>query len=710
MGFPILRKILSTPVEKLFPRGSVWPPLACFGALVLSNTLLAYADLPFLWKILVVVLGLLLPWGIAFSLLRSKNSREDRGTFPVPVGLWCLLWAAAFFLRFYRLTSLSSWPIMDEGMFGYFALRLYEHWNWELTHWVSQEPILYTWGLAWCFKLWGPSLFSLWFFPAACSFLCLPMAWWASRTPAPLSGRFLFTALLALGFWPLYLGRFSVQSVLVVLLELWSFGLLGRYLVEKDLKTKLAKTLVLGVSVGVGFYSYLAWPLVALFVLLVLVTDPSLSLPRRLKAAGLYFATAALLALPLLLAYSREYRGYFGHLGASGLLSDGLNRLPLSWTYFRDLFWGDPGGFFRYGPVWGGLFDPVSTTLLFLGLARLAARPSRWTLWAALGMFLFFLPALLTNDLELMRLTPLIPVLTGIAAWGGRSLSSFLPPGRAGFLALVLAAIGGLSAYQLLGVYPRLWERDPDYYGAHKSEEFHGAYPLLESLAKKEGPGWILLHFNPDPYDQTLYLATYGFNAAENPRLDPLSAKWAAFLVNAHEQPYLAGALPQGRWVWLSEGLHRRDGGFLLGMVPLDDADLAVLNRWREADGALSELDHMVMERDVDPDQNPMLEVLRRAYPSFRDDPLLESRYWRIVALHHAAGGDTTSAVSDEFKAIRRGLPLAPLYNELGCLLFQEGDGAGARRAFQSALAARPNLTNASQNLANLPPPRPGRP
>ncbi len=61
---------------------------------------------------------------------------------------------------------------------------------------------------------------------------------------------------------------------------------------------------------------------------------------------------------------------------------------------------------------------------------------------------------------------------------------------------------------------------------------------------------------------------------------------------------------------------------------------------WVRADQSLKELTRLVMDFGVYPDQGPMLEALNKAiYPSFKGDPLLESRYWRITAIHVDAAG-----------------------------------------------------------------------
>ncbi|HUO57021.1 MAG TPA: hypothetical protein VMV05_02490 [bacterium] len=700
-----LKTLLSTPVEKLASTGSSQPILACFLCSVLANGLLSYTNPAPGPAVFVTTVGVLFPLWVVHQFLKVKKfNGGPEPLHPFPLWIWIPLLAVALVLRFDKLTALSTWPDMDEGMFGYFALRLSERWNWELLHWVSQEPILYTWGLALTFKLLGPSLYSLWLFPALCSLLCLPLAWWALPKPIPASLLSLFLSLLAVSFWPAYIGRFSVQSVLLLPWELLALGLLLRALLAKDGITRLGWVAALGAAAGAGFYIYLAWPLVAFVLGLVILTENSRLPLKRLPSAAVYAGVTSAVALPLLLAYTHENRGYFNHLGLYGFYHDLGGHLWLAWAYLKDLFWGNSAAAFRCGPVWGGLLNPVLTSLFLWGLVSLwPVRSRRWALWLVGALLAFFTPALLTNDLEMMRLTPILPLLLGIAAYGGLWLFEAVPGRtRVPFLVLLLAVSGGLDCWHLLGAYDGHWLKNPGYYGDHKSPEFYRAYSLLKPIGREEGPGLLLLDFNPDPYDQTLLVATYGMNAARNPQYKPQAALWGAVLANIHEQPYMSKLFPNGRWTWLSKGINRDDGGFLMDIIPLDAENRPKFEKWLRADTALRELTRLVMETDVDPHQGAMLKVLEGAYPQFKGDPLLESRYWRIMALHHLAGGDSALALEDEKKAIQRGYPMAHLYNEMGGIYMGEKRWSEAKEAFESATKAKFNLTNAGDNLKLL--------
>ncbi len=697
---PQSRSFLKTPIDKLPFQNSTPLFLVCLALILFSNILFSYFQIPLALKIQLVLLGMALPLFLLFQfhgkgkdLFRLETSPAFSGTF------WILLAATALFIRFFHLTSLS-WPVVDEGIGGYFAARLTQHWDWNLLQGPSQAPRLYTWFQTGIFKLFPSSLFSLRLEPALWSALTLPVAWLAARRLFSRSLSALFLFLLAFGFWPLLLGRYSTQSVFMVFWECLCLWLLARYLGTASPKTKGWQALGLGVGVGIGFYTYLSWPLVALMILAAILFRPKGS--DRWTPILLFLLPIAAALLPWIFSINQEYRGYFHHLW-NGNWKSGLDRASIASSYFRDLFWGAPGGSFHFGPVWGGLLNPVTTSLFFLGLVPLVqTRRDPRARWFGAALVLFFLPAILTNNFEMMRLCQLTPLLLFVGALGAQFLLS--RSGKRGPLLLTILLLGScsLDLYHLFSAVPRHGRENPAYYGDHKSVEFVKAYRLLNEKAAKEGPGQILLNFNPDPFDQTLFVGTYTFNSAENPGLDTANAKWAAVLTNIHEEALFKKTFPEGNWIWLSEGRGKRDGGFILEMVPVTPQNAARLKRWAEADRSLNDLTYLVMELGLDPDQNQMLAVLDKAYPSFKGDPLLESRFWRIRALHELANDRTEEAILDEQKALERGAPMAHLYNEMGCLLFKEKNVAEAKKAFEKAIQCRPNCTDAAQNLKAL--------
>jgi hypothetical protein len=593
--------------------------------------------------------------------------------------------------------------VADEGMFGYFTTRLERHWDWQLVHSPFNFAAPYCWVLFPFFKTLRNSLTALWLAPALLgwgSLFFLPFLRGKVFIPSTV---FVTGLWLAFGFWPLYLARFSHQAILMVFWECLVLALLSRCLEKPAGNSLPVPWISLALLTGLGFYTYLAWPMVAFMVLVVFLAGPPKSWGQRGLAALQFGGWTLLPALPLFISFARDYHSYLGHLWAFGSPQVWAERLRLPWAYFQALLWGHRGSF-GYGPLWGGLLNPVQGSLLLVGLAHLISSPTQArNLWLLLSLAVFSSPAFLTNDFEMLRLTPLIPILAYLSALGTLRVVSILslPKAVAG-LAFLLVFSFALDAHHLFGVYPDYQKTHPAYYGMHKSPEFERAYRSLTDQALREGPGCVLLNTLPDPFDQTLSTAVFSFNVADNPRLDLGKARWVAVLANAHEEPYFRKLFPGGSWTWLSEDLGRQDGGLILEVVPLNERTRPQLDQWTKADGDLQELTRLVMETGVSPDQSRMLDVLDRAYVDFKGDPLLESRYWRLRALHLAAGGKNRESIEAYRQGIEKGLPLAHLYNEMGCLLFKEKDWAGAQKAFEKAASLKPDLTNAKINLQNL--------
>ncbi len=679
---------------------------ACAGLLTVANVLLSYFPLTIPQALWVILIGLFLPLA-ALLFIPAKNIRPDlkKEPFPkIPFGLWAAVAALALFLRLYRLDSLSSWPTVDEGVYSYFSTELARHWDWRLLISTSQVPAIYCWGQALLFKFFSPSLLTLWLYPALWSLACLPIALVLSRKAFTPLISFFVLVFMASGFWPLYLGRLSIHGGFFLAVEFLVFWSLTLYL-KSPAPQKNQRLAVLALVTGLGFYTYLAWPLVAAWIGLVLLWEPLKNQKQKWVNFFIFVIGNCAALFPLILTYHQEYRGYFHHVwvGSSGSLL--LKNLPLAFSYFRNLFWGLPSPTLSMGGVWGGLFNPVVTGLFFTGfsvLIKTKTRPS--FLWAA-AFVLFSLPAFLTSNLEMTRLTPLIPVIFCTAAWGLQFLLGLASRSwRPLLLGFVLLASLGFDGVHFLGVYPDHWKKHPDYYGSYKSPEYARAYAWLKAQQKAQGPGLILLNFVPDPYDQTLATAVAGFNSAGNLNLTSRPT-WAAILANIHSMPALAARFPKSRWIWLSQGLNRPDGGLSLGLIPLTPIGQKTIQKWTAADQALNPLVDQVLERGVDPDQSAMLQILRNAAPYFQGDPLLESILWRLRAIHEAAAGQYTRAVADETTALRLGGAQAELFNERGCLRIKTGDIPGARRDFKLAVQSRPDYTDALENLRALPPP-----
>src|SRR6185295_17558115 len=132
------------------------------------------------------------------------------------------------------------------------------HWDWSLFYQDNSYPSTYLWGLGLLFKLFQPSLFLVWFFPALLSALVVPMGYAAARTCFSKSLSLLITLLLAFSFWPMFVGRFGNQQIMTLLFEcLWLF-LLGKFVQNLKKPYSIKYSAFLGLAAGLGFYIYIS--------------------------------------------------------------------------------------------------------------------------------------------------------------------------------------------------------------------------------------------------------------------------------------------------------------------------------------------------------------------------------------------------------------------------------------------------------------------
>jgi tetratricopeptide (TPR) repeat protein len=695
------RNLFKIQASELPPQVHTWVLGFIFLVLVVANACLSYGDLTFAERFWFYLIDGLVLFILFMTTPKEKSDFLQLETLPaIPAWVWILTCLLAGWSRLTQLTSLSLWPNQDEGIFGYFALKLCEKWDWSLLQGLNQLPALYSWIHAGLFKLLGPSLFSLWLYPALWSILTLPAAWFASRSFFSRSLSLIILGITAFSFWPLFLGRFSTQAVFMVFWECVEFWILGLYL-RAGPSSKDKRLLGLGVWTGLGFYTYLSWVGIAVMTILALLGNRSRKPGKRLTSFSIFCLLSLAVSAPLLFTFLSKHMDYLRYLWAMGPNHSTSEHLDLLLGYLQDLFWGVRSATFHYGPLWGGFLNPLLGSLFFLGLILLLRmRPYQFGSWFFISVIVCFFPVFLSDNFEDMRLVQLIPFLmvgAGVGLqWlirGFRSWKSLIP------MILILSVSATLDFHHLFLVYPTDWGERPVYYGAFKSIEFFRAYPYLKEAAEKDGAGLIFLNFNVDPFDQTMRIAAHGFNSAENSDLRSIDARWAGLLGNIHEEPYLREMFPTGKGFWLSKGLGSQNGGTFLDIVLIDKSNRELFARWTKADQALAELTDQVMELGVDPDQTGMLRVLDKNYPLFQGDPLLESRFWRIRAIHLCAQGDYPQAIEDEKKAIQKGHPMAHLYNEMGCILFKQGRMKEAEKAFRAALGLKMNATNAAKNL-----------
>ncbi len=701
---------LAAPSDKTLPVPWLWP---CFWIFLLSNLLLSYFPLDQFLKIGIGFFGILGPF--FYLLARSSSAPENQEIFswnPSAWGkgiFWVLLFTFAIFLRFHALTTLSVWPMVDEGDFSFFALNLTEKWSWNLFYGKSQVPPLYDWVLAFFYKIGGPSLGNLWLFPALLSLLALPLSYGASRLFFSRPVSVIITVFWATSFWPLFLGRVGLPHGLLLFWQWLAILAFGLYIRAVLPPTRAITAFLLGSILGSGFYVNLHWPVMLLWVVLgVGYLEWRKGLHSFLSPLW-FLAPLFLIPLPLLRTFLEgEHGSYLSYLSLWG---NGLKLGPLLgiwWKYLCLPLWGVSSDRLAYNPIWGGYLNPVMDTFLMMGFASLARKIRQPpNAYLVLGLVLFTLPALLTNQYEPLRVVLVLPFVLLLAAQGAWNVLGALASINWKWVGVGLILLSMcLDFYHLEGPYHRLWSTNwrASYLSCKLMERWQ-AYQILSSISRQKGPGLIFTEFDETLTDQTLTTAVYPFNASRNPGLSPTQAHWAGLITNINYAPFLSKRFPESRWFPLSADGDGSHATLVLGVLPLQELDRKTFDRWLEFEKALRpatlEWVGTPLNR-VNHRLNPLL------YPLLSQtgkDPFLESCLGERLFYSEMNEGHPAQTLERLHRALTLGYPAANLFNDLGVYWYTQGDLPNARKAFEAAIRSPLNHTSAKDNLRSLPAP-----
>jgi hypothetical protein len=691
-----------------------------------------YSRNPWIYFLLFVFLGILLsyfrlsnPWGVlglaiglgillVYALLtRGNDGPQFSGGFlmmenipPISIGVAILLGSIFLFVRFYSSSGLSSWPTPDEGISGVFSMALMKKWDWRMFYQYSQVPPVFYWLLGIYFKVVGVSLYSLQLFPSILSVAILVFNFISAELFFSRKCAVLSTALLAFNFWFLYTGNFCM-SLIVFLFWIWGSFLLLALLVKSGTSQAPLYAMFLGIFVGIGFFVSIPWALVAFSIGLVVW---HFFMVRGKKVVFFLFLC------PLLLGFvsfngAALHEGYGNHI--LDLLiwppgSDWRDQARIVLSYLTIPFWGEDKNIDFYGPSWGGLFNPLIGGLFLVGLIEWRPwRKKNIARWIPLIFAVNLLPGLLTKDLDMFRVLPILPLVLLTALVGFQALVSGVPDrwrGKAAVLLIVLS--GGLDLYHLCGPSDDFL-RNPEY----RSIESWRAYQILQNESKNNGNGAVLSEFRLETIDQTLLVASQPLDASRNPRFAGTDPKWVGVLVNPHYRPFLQKRFPEGRWFLLSRDAGIAGNTLNLLVVPVLPRNKEVLFHWIEMDKKLHEVNYSVLMycnlKTGLLEHSRLEEVLRSMARIQRDlngDPFLESCFFEKVSVFFEMDHEPESAGMAIENALRRGYPAANLYNDYGVILTAQKRYQEARKAFGMALKCPVNYTPAAENLEKLGP------
>ncbi|HVZ80116.1 MAG TPA: hypothetical protein VHE12_04855 [bacterium] len=663
--------------------------------------------------------------GAGLILIFRMEKPSPAGDIPAPVArwIWAFLLLSGLGLRLWHLETYIGFPLLDEGLNAFYALGLTRHWGWHPFFFTSQLPPFYIWLLALAFKI-SPSLCSLWLVPALLSWGASLLAYAAARSFFSRSLSLALFFFTSIGFWPLYLGRFSHQAALGYFWEWLALWVLARFLGSTPPRSGLWRA-GLGLVLGSGFYTYFAWPLFAgpLFLASVLWEPARKEKTRVWKNIQLAFWTLVPLFPVVPVAWREHFGSYFHGLWAQGT-DPGTIFFQGAASYLRIIFGGDPVGGFTYGSALGGYLNPIGGALFFLGAAAAwKVQPRLFSIFLAVVAALALLPLAFTRPINGLRLIPWMPLAAYLCAMGIVSLPRGVSGGRIGWIAVL---VGSLSFGMDLRCLSASGQALRNAFPTQRPAEFARAAELLRDKAAKDGPGLIFDgFFLGGPRLSYFPACVYDLNLLEDPRSSPGQAHWAALLTNPNYKPWLDSRFPGGRAVWLDKGTRPAEGGLMVWIWDLPPGGASSFDPWIQASRSLRSWNRMEMEKRPGEDPDRLQGAWMALAPVFQGDPFLRAFYWEkssrlrfeaALGASQAQGAgralaepvngalvpgalpkeDLIASLDDLQRAITQGIPAAHLYYRRGALESLLGRRAAAQRDFRRAVHTAPAMTGAA--------------
>lgn len=405
------------------------------------------------------------PWSLApgllfYSLAVFSFSRNVPAAAPskplsprVEAFLFSLILVLAFALRFFRIDSLPSGLHPDQGLTGFCALRiLHEGWRpfAEIFDFAVPEPLLFYQVAGW-FGLAGSSFLKFHLLFIFLSLAAFPFVYWTCRQWAGQRTALFALFILAVMRWNWIEARNGYPSTQV---PFYLFGALAFWLYWRKSGKKWAFYLS-ALFVGTGFYTYQAFKIVPLLMLIFALDEYFHQRKKSPKPFIQYFLIVLVLIAPLLMIMAQ--RGQIGHreselfIGSKVVKEGSLKPLWDVWTGTALMFnrAGDPNP--RHNIPGHRMLDDVTGVLFVLGAALLwRRRKEPGAFYPLVGFGVMSLTGLLSTDpAHSNRLVSLTPF---VAFFAGSALVAFEATVKTAFkgvqklpLLLVLAVLTGMT-------------------------------------------------------------------------------------------------------------------------------------------------------------------------------------------------------------------------------------------------------------------------
>lgn len=381
---------------------------------------------------------------------------------------------------------------------------------------------------------------------------------------------------------------------------------------------------------GAGLFTFVVWILVAVSLIPLFFF---LSYPKDPKDWRVFLIPF----LPLGITFAVLYMTHTQAIQEISFLYPSFDPLKLlfnAMAYLSSLFWGATN--ICYGPVWGGLINPVLGSFCFLGILDILRKPkSRLEIWFLGCLILFYLPGLVSHGLETFRIQFLFPLLLFTSLRGMALFLTDIHFFKIPLLGLLLVLGAFFDVYQLYGPYHQLWGVPGPVWPYVKSSVGFQAYRDLDHLHQQEGEGLVLSDLRPMG-DKTLDLAVYSFDIAQNHHFQLDEARWAAVIVGNEYRPYLSKRFPTMVWYELGKE-HPWDGvTWLLGVLRINSDNRTLLKSWTNLNEKLRSITDQILNVPPWQSQKSIVQSLEGLQNQIPQDPFLGSCYLERLIYYYA--------------------------------------------------------------------------
>ncbi len=661
-----------------------------------TNALLSYTSFQIETKLWIGLIGFAVPFffGLLTTLRKSSESVDfcsKEWMTSIPGWAWVVIIVLALPMRFYCLFN-SNWLVSDEGVFGFLSLELSRKWNWHLVYSAhGQIPPLFNWLLALYFKLVTPTILSMRFFIFTLSLLSLISFYLTANLFFRKTLSFLCFSLFCFGFWPLFTFKFVYYFSAALLFQILAFWALGSCL--RSNPASIGFALLLSILLGLGLWVSISWPLLLLMVIVPFV----LKRKAFFLEHGFWVSLSPLgLFLGVFLAclFFENNLQHIRWLLVNESTTNVYGRLPSLFSNWTTLFWeGHPHN--SLGPSWGGILNPLEGAACLLGILELIKyRKNRFSQWLMAAAMVFAIPGLLTNNYESFHNHLLLPVLIGVCALGIQAVLLELPkPFRWILLLIFFLFSASLNAFHIL---------QSDNPAVYSEDVCQRAYRILNHHAKTFGPGLVFQDMDLNMDDQTLTLASYHWNAAQNQKLDPFRVHWSAVIVNSNYKYFLSRRFPDIQWYSLGPDAVWNLGGLLLAIIPQTRSNEGDMREWNLFNLKLHGVTTRFFFDHSASQTKSIFSQLLELEDQAGKDPFLESIFCEKVIFYLRNSENPLNLLPWIQKAVQKGYPAPHLLVAEGLLLQALGNHSQAKAAFQKAVQCPLNDTRAKDLLAAL--------